>query len=86
MYSSLASFLHHTLVLSPDGPYLQRLIVNCNRLVPYSLARQALRIGNAATMISAMTRLLLAKMSVSTVTNWIGWSRGADEGMNLLQT
>ena len=78
--------MHHTLVISPDGPYLQRLITNCNRLIPYTLARQALRIGNAATMISAMTRLVLAKMSVSMLTNWIGLSKGADEGMNLLQT
>ena len=48
--------------------------------------RQTLRVGNVATMISGMVKLLLAKMSVGSLTNWIGWSVGADEGMNLLQT
>lgn len=47
--------------------------------------RQTLRIGNVATMLNGMVRLILAKISVSTVTNWIGLSSGADEGMNLLQ-
>ena len=37
-------------------------------------------------MISAMVRVVLAKASVGTVTNWLGLSHGADEGMNLLQT
>lgn len=36
-------------------------------------------------MLNGMVRLILAKLSVSTVTNWIGLSSGADEGMNLLQ-
>lgn len=36
-------------------------------------------------MISGMMRLMLAKVSVASITNWIGISSGADEGMNLLQ-
>jgi hypothetical protein len=36
-------------------------------------------------MISAMMRLLLAKLSVTSVTNWIGLTANADDGMNLLQ-
>ncbi|GAB7358074.1 hypothetical protein MBLNU230_g0235t2 [Neophaeotheca triangularis] len=47
--------------------------------------RQTLKIGNVASMISAMVRVILAKVSMASVTNWIGLSSGADEGMNLLQ-
>lgn len=47
--------------------------------------RQTLKIGNVATMLSGMMRVVLAKASVASVTNWIGWTQGADEGMNLLQ-
>lgn len=82
---SLASFMHYTLILSPEGPSLLRMVENVHKLAPYTLARQTLRIGNVATMISGMMKLVLAKMSIGSVTNWIGMSSGADEGMNLLQ-
>lgn len=36
-------------------------------------------------MLNAMMRLMLAKLSVGSVTNFFGLSSGADEGMNLLQ-
>ena len=36
-------------------------------------------------MLSGMVRLVLAKVSMGTVTNFLGLSSGADEGMNLLQ-
>lgn len=82
---SIASLMHYTLVLSPEGPSILQMIENVNRLIPYIVVRQTLKIGNVATMINAMLKVVLAKMSVATVTNWIGWSSGADEGMNLLQ-
>lgn len=47
--------------------------------------RQTLRIGNVATMINGMVKMMLAKVSVGTLTNWMGISSGADEGMNLMQ-
>jgi hypothetical protein len=62
------------------------VVENIHRLVPYTIMRQTLRVGNVATMISGMMKLILAKMSVGALSNWIGWSTGADEGMNLLQT
>ena len=49
------------------------------------MVKQTLRIGNAATMISGMMRLLLAKLSVTSLTNWVGLTQNADDGMNLLQ-
>lgn len=58
---------------------------NVHRLVPYTIIRQTLKVGNAATMISGMVRLVLAKISLSSVTNWLGVTKSADEGMNLLQ-
>jgi hypothetical protein len=47
--------------------------------------RQTLKVGNVATMISGMLRVFLAKLSVGSLTNWIGISSGAEEGMNLMQ-
>jgi len=82
---NLASFMHYTLVLSPEGPSLLRMVENLHKLAPYMMIRSTLKIGNVATMISGMTRLMLAKLSVSSVMNWVGLSKGEDEGMNLLQ-
>lgn len=62
-----------------------KLVANANRLVPYLVIRQTLKIGNVASMISAMMRVVLAKMSVTSVTNWIGLTKGEDDGMNLMQ-
>jgi hypothetical protein len=77
--------MHYTLILSPEGPTLLRMIQSVHNLIPYMVVRQTLKIGNVATMIGAMMRVILAKASVSTVTNWMGLTTGADEGMNLLQ-
>lgn len=77
--------MHYTLVLSPEGPSLLRMIESVHGLIPYMLVRQTLKVGNVATMLSGVMRIVLAKASVASVTNWIGLSSGADEGMNLLQ-
>jgi hypothetical protein len=77
--------LHHVIVLSPEGPYLLKLLENVHRLLPYSMVKQTLRIGNAATMLSGMMRLLLAKMGVGAISNWVGLTQNAADGMNLLQ-
>ena len=83
--NSIASFLYQIFVRSPDGQVLLRLAESVHRLIPYAVIRQTLRVSNAATMIYGMTRLLLSKLSVGSITNWIGISNGANEGMNLLQ-
>ena len=49
------------------------------------MIKQTLRIGNAATMLNGMVRLLLAKMGVGALSNWVGLTQNADDGMNLLQ-
>lgn len=72
-------------MLSPDGQYLLRLLSNVNKLVPYMAIRQTLRVGNAATMINGMMKLILTKLSVTAFTNWMGLSNSKDEGVNLLQ-
>jgi len=77
--------MHYTLVLSPEGPTLLRMIQNVHNLIPYTPIRQTVKIGNVATMISAVMRVVLAKASMGSVTNWMGFTSGADEGMNLLQ-
>ncbi|KAK7738338.1 hypothetical protein SLS53_006148 [Cytospora paraplurivora] len=81
----LAALLHHILVLSSEGQYLVKLIQNVQNLMPYTMVRQTLRIGNAATMLNGMIRIFLAKMSVGAVTNWFGLTKDADDGMNLMQ-
>ncbi|KAM7221852.1 PX-associated domain containing protein [Rhypophila decipiens] len=81
----VATFMHHILVLSSEGPYMLRLIEMVHKLIPYSAIRQVLRIGNVATMLSGLTKLLLAKMGMGSISNWIGLTRNADDGMNLLQ-
>ncbi|KAK2599182.1 hypothetical protein QQS21_005372 [Conoideocrella luteorostrata] len=81
----IATLVHQIFVLSPEGPYLLKLIENVNSLVPYKLIKQTLRIGNAASMIKGMMRILLAKLSLTSVTNWFGLTQNEDDGMNLLQ-
>ena len=78
--------MHYTLIVSPKGPSLLSLLESAHKLVPYMLIRQTLKVSNAATMINGMVKIVLAKASVATVTNWLGLSVGADEGMNLMQT
>lgn len=71
--------------LSPEGEYLLKLLENVNRLIPYAMIKQTLRVSNAATMISAMMKLLLAKLSLTSLSNWAGLTNNPDDGMNLLQ-
>lgn len=49
------------------------------------MVAQTLRLGNAATMINAMNKLFLSKMTVGGITNWMGITQGANDGMNLMQ-
>ncbi|KAL2162324.1 hypothetical protein VTH06DRAFT_7237 [Thermothelomyces fergusii] len=81
----LATLMHRMFVVSPEGPYLLKLLENTHRLLPYSLIKQTLRIGNAATMLHGMMRLLLAKVGVGALSNWVGLTQNAGNGMNLLQ-
>ena len=78
--------MHYTLIVSPKGPALLALLERAHKLVPYGIIKQTLRVGNAATMINAMVRIVLAKASMGAMTNWLGVSQGAHEGMNLMQT
>lgn len=78
--------MHYTLILSPKGQYLLKLVENMHKMIPYMLIRQTLKIGNVASMINAMVKLGLAKMSFSSLTNWMGLTNIEDEGMNLLQS
>ncbi|KAH8202410.1 hypothetical protein TruAng_003395 [Truncatella angustata] len=41
--------------------------------------------SNAATMISGMVRIFLAKVSIGGITNWIGLTQNAADGQNLMQ-
>jgi hypothetical protein len=82
---NLASVLHHIFVQGPDAAYLQRLISSILNLIPWMILKQSLRLGNAASMINAVTRLFLTKLSLTSFTNWVGLSNNPDDGMNLLQ-
>ncbi|KAK8221404.1 PX-associated-domain-containing protein [Phyllosticta capitalensis] len=82
---NLASLVHHILIVNPEGQTLMRMLDNIHRLIPYAIMRQTLKIGNVATMINGMLKIILAKVSIGSITNWAGLSKGADEGMNLMQ-
>ena len=84
MRCRLASFLHYTLITSPRGQSILPLVTRTHNLAPYFLIRQTLKVGNAASMLSGMVKLVLAKMNMSTVMTWFG-GQGSDAGMNLLQ-
>lgn len=77
--------MHYTLILSPKGQYLLKLIDNANKLIPYMAVRQTLKIGNIATMMSGLIKIILTKMSIGSLTNWIGLTATENDGMNLLQ-
>lgn len=79
----IATFLHQIFALSAEGPDLLKLIENVHKLVPYTVIGQTLRLGNAASMINAMSRLFLSKVSIGAVSNWIGLTSNAADGMNL---
>ncbi|KAI9148033.1 hypothetical protein HJFPF1_11854 [Paramyrothecium foliicola] len=81
----LATAMHHIFIMSPEGQYVLKLVENVHSLIPYKMVKQTLRLGNAATMMNAMMRLLLAKLSVAGLTNWVRLTNTADDGMNLLQ-
>ena len=79
-----SSFLHYVLIVSPRGQSLLPLLARAHNMAPYFLIRQTLKVGNAASMLSGMVKLVLAKMNLSTVTSWFG-GQPSDSGMNLLQ-
>ncbi|RDA89582.1 hypothetical protein CP533_3315 [Ophiocordyceps camponoti-saundersi (nom. inval.)] len=81
----LAGFAHSVFIRSAEGQYLLKLVSQVHGMVPYKLLKQTMRIGNAATMMSGLSRLLLAKLSVASVTNWFGLTQKPDDGMNLVQ-
>lgn len=60
----LASFLHHFFVQCPEGQYLVNMIENINRLYPWTLVAQTLRLGNVTIMINAMMKIFLGKNKV----------------------
>lgn len=79
-----ATILHKIFVLSPEGQYMLKLIESTHKLLPYSMVCQTLRVGNAATMISGLVRIFLAKVSIGGLTNWIGLTQNAADGQNLM--
>ncbi len=80
----LGSFLHYIVVISPRGQSIIPLLTKAHNLAPYFMIRQTLKVGNAATMLNGMVKLILAKMNMSTVTSWFG-GQPSDSGMNLMQ-
>ena len=80
----LASFLHYVLIVSPRGQSLLPLLARAKDMMPWFAIRQTLKVGNAATMLNGMVKILLAKMNLSTLTSWFGAEK-SDKGLNLLQ-
>lgn len=83
-FTILGSFLHYIIVISPRGQSILPLLTKAHNLAPYFMIRQTLKLGNAASMLNGMVKLILAKMNISTVTSWFG-GQPSDSGMNLMQ-
>ena len=83
-FTILGSFLHYIIVISPRGQSIVPLLTKAHNLAPYFMIRQTLKIGNAASMLNGMVKLILAKMNMSTLTSWFG-GQPSDSGMNLMQ-
>ena len=83
-FTILGSFLHYIVIISPRGQSILPLLTKAHNLAPYFMIRQTLRVGNAASMLNGMVKLILAKMNLSTVTSWFG-GQPSDSGMNLMQ-
>lgn len=81
----LATIMHRIFIWSPEGQYLIKLIESTHKLIPYALVSQTLRVGNAATMMSGLVRIFLAKVSLGGLTNWMGITKNASDGQNLMQ-
>lgn len=81
-----ASFLHYVLFISPEGGTMFTMMKRANALVPYLAIRQTLKIGNAASMINGMVRIVLTKMTMNSVTTFLGITSASDAGWNLLQS
>ena len=48
---SIASIMHYTLVLSPEGPTMLRMLSSVHNLIPYTIIRQALKVGNVSKAV-----------------------------------
>lgn len=83
-FTILGSFLHYIIVISPRGQSILPLLTKAHNLAPYFMIRQTLKVGNAASMLNGMVKLVLAKINMSTVTSWFG-AQQSDSGMNLMQ-
>ena len=83
-FTILGSFLHYIVVISPRGQFIVPLLAKAHNLAPYFMIRQTLKVGNAASMLNGMVKLILAKMNISTLTSWFG-GQPSDSGMNLMQ-
>lgn len=81
----LATVVHQMFVVSPEGQYLVKLLETFHQLLPHAIIRQTLRVANAATMVNGLVKILLGKVSVGSLSNWLGMTTNADDGYTLLQ-
>lgn len=82
----LASFLHYIFVITPEGQTMLTMLKQVTALIPWLAIRQTLRIGNVATMINGMMKIILTKMTLNSVTSFFKITNPTDDGWNLLQT
>ena len=56
-----ASILHYLLVMSPDASSILTLLEKVVGLIPWFAMRQAFRVSNAATIVTALSKIFLTK-------------------------
>jgi len=64
---------------------MAKVLDNVHKLIPYAVLKPPLRYANAATMISQLTRIVLAKITLNTITSFVGLTNASDDGLNMMQ-
>jgi len=64
---------------------MAKVLENVHKLIPYAVLKPPLRYANAATMISQVMRIVLAKITLNTITSFVGLTNASDDGLNMMQ-
>lgn len=59
--------LHYTYVLQPEGKQLLKMMDTMDTLMPYTIIKQTLRMGNTQTILNGMIKIALAKVGDKTL-------------------
>jgi hypothetical protein len=59
----LATVYHHFIIVLPDGQALLHMMDMIRMLTPYTMIKTTVRVGNVASMLNGMTKIMLTKVN-----------------------